>query len=282
MILVPTDLSPEGNHAAQYALHLAKVLKCNLKLCHATSTGLAAGVDEEPDIDRKLFLLSEKLVRDDRQIQHNAGYHPLVNFVSEIGPLTEIVNAVVAEDRIPLVVMSASDKGSISHFLQGSNTHDMIDEARFPLLLVPSKTHFRDLKKIAFATDLNEKDVQIICSVASLARSFNADILLIHITDERSENSVHGKHVENFLKEIADKVNYPKIYYRHIKSIDVEQGLDWVCEQGGADMLAMAHGQHNLVDKAISGSHTQKVARELKIPLLIYPKHVRSASLTVF
>jgi nucleotide-binding universal stress UspA family protein len=79
------------------------------------------------------------------------------------------------------------------------------------------------------------------------------------------------KGMEKFLVEISNKANYPKIYYRIIKQAKVEQGLDWLCENGQIDMLAMVHRKHDFLDGILNGSHSKKMADHITIPLLIYP-----------
>jgi hypothetical protein len=79
------------------------------------------------------------------------------------------------------------------------------------------------------------------------------------------------KGIEKFLLEISNKANYPQIYYRIIKHDKVELGLDWLCEYGHIDMLAMVHRPHDFLDSILNSSHTKKMAGHIAIPLLVFP-----------
>ena len=65
-------------------------------------------------------------------------------------------------------------------------------------------------------------------------------------------------------------ITYPNIYYRLVKSAGTETGLDWLCQHGQVDLLAMVHRQHVFFDSLLHGSDTKKMAGQVSIPLLIF------------
>jgi len=219
----------------------------------------------------ELSFLSEKLEQEERVAIGPQSHHPMVSYTSEIGSVKDVVRNIVDEQKINLVVMGMSGAGGLSRFVLGSSSRDIIDIASFPVLLIPPNATFKRINKIAFATDLSEGDIDVIHSLASFAYYFNAEILITHVTDEKFEKNTEQKKIDAFLSDITDKANYPKIYYRHIKSMDVDHGLDWLTEHGLIDMLAMVHRPHHFLSKLINGSHTQKMARHITIPLLVFP-----------
>ena len=111
-------------------------------------------------------------------------------------------------------------------------------------------------------------------SLIPLAKLLNAEILVIHIQDEKKQSATFKKWLDEFLIEISNKANYPGIYYRIVKKINTEYGLDWLCENGQVDMLAMLHRPKGFLANLVSGSHTQKMANHIKIPLLVIPASI--------
>jgi hypothetical protein len=158
-------------------------------------------------------------------------------------------------------------------FLLGNHTHELIEACIKPLLVVPNAASFKPIKKIAFATDLEhpENDLEQLYELITLASTLDAEILLTHIHTGNDHSMNFEKGIEKFLVEISNKANYPKIYYRIIKQDKVELGLDWLCEHGQIDMLAMVHRKHDFLDGILYGSHTKKMASRINIPLLVYP-----------
>jgi len=293
-ILVPTDLSASANNAARYTISIAKVIGANIKLCHAFKVPVetyAAGalvwpLDEydtlKTDLDLEFEKQAEALKESVNFTSATSAFKPEISFISEIGEMTDVVRNIFSAEKCLMTVMGTSGAGGLQRFLLGSSSRAMIETADFPLLLVPHDVPFKGIDRIAFATDLNDDDIQILGSLSTFARHFNAEIVVIHISDKKCESSANTRHVDEFLKKVSNIVNYHKIYYRHVKSMDISHGLDWVYEHGTVDMLAMTHNRRHGIAQLFSTSYTQKLAKHIDIPLLVYPRTSSSASLTVF
>ncbi len=292
-ILVPTDLSATADNAAHYAVHLAEVMKADVKLCNAikipADTVFADSIvwpletydSLKEGVEADLKIACNKLTLEENTSLGKHAY-PRISWVSKPGDVVEVVTELVAAERIPLVVMGLSGAGAINRFFLGSNSADVIENSDFPLLLIPPDVSFKKIKKIAFATDFNKRDLQGLYSLIGFARHFDAEIMIAHIADEVYEDEEQQKIANDFLSDICGKANYSKIYYRQIKSINIEHGLDWICEHSFSDMIVMNHAEHNFIESFFSGSYTKKLAKHVNIPLMVYPKHSRSASMFVF
>jgi nucleotide-binding universal stress UspA family protein len=291
-ILVPTDFSQAAENAAYYALKLAQNIKAHIKLCNAfkvaMETPVAAQVvwpmedyDElKTDINGELKILADRL---ERQSQADGeSFKPRIDYTCEVGTVTDVVRNIVDEEDIGMIVMGMSGAGFFSRLFLGSTSRDMIDKVECPVLLVPLGTTFKPVTKIGFATDLNSGDIDVIHSLAGLAKYMNAEILVAHIADEKFTSEAHQHKIDRFLTDVTCKANYSKIYYRSIKSMDVEHGLDWLAEHGQLDMLVMVHHWHHFFNRLIAGSHTKKIAGHIHLPLLVYSGHDGHTSLPVF
>jgi nucleotide-binding universal stress UspA family protein len=284
-ILVPTDFSPAANNAARYALHLATDLQANITLCNAmlvpveapeaaqVAWPLLSYEDIKNDTDKQLQDELKKLSK--RLAEQSAfftdGFRPKLNAVCEVGIVTKVIRDAVDQENVSLVVMGMSGAGSIERFFIGSNTRDVIEKAAFPVLLIPDGYIFQPIKNIAFATDLSKGDINVLHSLACFAKTFDADIQIYHITDTKYETGEDKYNADIFMAGLCKKVNYPKIQYHHIKSIDVDHGLTWLNEHGQVDLLAMVHRPHNFLASLFAGSYTQRLARHLTLPLLVFP-----------
>lgn len=289
MILVPSDFTETAENAAVYALHLAKTMQAGVKLFNvfkAPVEVVGTGVDWplsdytsiEKEITTELYYLATRLKGSNYAAAHT--YAPIIECECETGPETTTITAKVAQERISLVVMGMSEEGS-SEFFLGSTNRDIIDKTNCPLLLIPNNMVYKNPEKIAFATDLRASDVDIVHALASFARYYNAEILLIHVTDGTNEGDYHEE-VKEFLKGVSSKINYEKVYYRHVKSIDVKHGLDWLAEHGQVDMLAMVHRKHNILDRLFAPSHTHEVAGDARIPVLVFPEAGENVVVSLF
>jgi nucleotide-binding universal stress UspA family protein len=284
-ILVLTDFSNVANNAADYALRLAKTMKANIRLCHAFKVAaeepVAAHIvwplenynSVKSETDEELRFLAEQLAWKSDSSTKTADFKPLITCSAEIGSVSEVARNLVNDAKLSFVVMGTTGTGGFSHFMMGSNCREMIENASFPLLLVPAGYKLGTIRKIAFATDLMPGDIDMIHSLTGIARVFNAEILISHITSEKYATSEQQQKIDSFLNDVTCKVNYNQIYYRHIENRNIDSGLEWLTEHSQIDMLSMVHRQHNQFFTLLKKSHTQKLARQITLPLLIFPEN---------
>jgi nucleotide-binding universal stress UspA family protein len=279
-LLFLTDFSNTAKHAAEYAYNFARQIKADIILGNAIITpaelpqsGMVSWPLEEDD---SLFEDSEnelkRLKAHIEQSDHSDTFRPTVTFVSEAGKVTAVADHFVKSMSADMIMMGAHASDGFSTFLLGNHCRNIIDTADKPLVLIPAEAKFVPIKKIAFATDFNnpDDDLRFMYTLISLARQLNAEILLTHIYDGEYQSPEFGHWVKTFLVEVSNTANYPKIYYRMVKSNETQNGLDWLCDHGQVDMLAMVHRRHGFFNELLHGSETKKMAGHIAIPLLVF------------
>ncbi|TWJ00663.1 nucleotide-binding universal stress UspA family protein [Mucilaginibacter frigoritolerans] len=290
-ILVPTDFSPAANCAARYALHLAAFLKADLTLCNAmlipvnaiAAAQVAWPLETYDEIKKEV---TEQLQQETEKLKHLLiertdffpnEFRPDISYTSEVGEVTDVIQDVMDKYYISLLVMGMSGKSGLERFFMGSPSHEVIEKGNFPVLLIPPSYTFQPVKKIAFATNFDRGDVNVLHTLACFAKTLDAEIEVCHISDNKFEET-EGKYLADvFVMEICNKVNYPKIHYNHIKSRQVNQGLNWLHEHAGVDMLVMVHRPHSFLANMFLSSHTQKLAQHVSLPLLVFPPEYGAA-----
>jgi hypothetical protein len=152
------------------------------------------------------------------------------------------------------------------------------------LLLVPLAASNELPQKIAFATDLDEKDIPILYSLATLARDLQAEIIIIHIDPGSSDHESRENQLHHFLDKVCKDIRFTAFSYRNIESKDVAAGLSHIATDGSADMLVMSHNRQRQLESLLEAgnSYTLGMVRYLTIPLLIYPKSPIPAAYPVF
>jgi len=279
-ILIPTDFSANATHAAEYGYYLARQLKANVILCNAfvipvemPQANLVAWPMYEYDAIIESCENDIKKLKEHLEKNNTESFVPPLKCINEPGALQDVVTELVNREKADLIVMGAHGASGLSGFILGNHSRRMIDYTTRPLLIVPDDVKPLPVKKIAFASDFKNvaDDLGHIYNLISIAKQLNAEILLTYVFDEKQHSKGFEKYLDEMLVELSNKANYPKIYYRLIKSRSVETGLDWLCDHGQVDMLAMVHRPHNFLDKILKGSHTQKMANRISLPLLVFP-----------
>ena len=281
-VLIATDFSENARHAARYGYKLAKQLKVNVVLCNAfvvPAEILQAGAIVWPqyeyddlikDYRHSLNELKGQLATEDTEGQ----YHPTIHCISEVGTVQSVLTQHALSKNIGLTIMGTHGSSGLSTLLLGNHSRTMVEQAAVPLLLVPYCAAIGIPKKVAFATDFSDldKDLAAIYSLIPMLKVLNAELLITHVHDSKQQTHRLKKFVDSFLVDISNKADYPNIYYRIVRNRTPELGLDWLCEHGQVDMLAMVHRKHSLLSTIITGSHTQKMAVHTHVPLLVLPE----------
>jgi nucleotide-binding universal stress UspA family protein len=279
--LFPTDFSANARHALDYGYSLAKQVKANMMICNAiiepaevTQAGLVSWPLEESELLEKdsyheLNLLKKRLEDKEETISFN----PSITCRNESGTVMNMINSLTDREHTDMVIVGTHGSSGLSTLLLGNHSRQIIDEINKPLLLVPPAAEIKPVKKIAFATDFADpaKDMRCIHTLIKLAKPLNAEILLTHIYKEEYRGVTFQRVIDRFMVKVADNANYPNIYYREVKAQPPVSGLDWLCEHGNIDIMAMVHRSHNFIDSLFRGSQTQKMASHIPIPLLVFP-----------
>jgi len=281
-ILIPTDFSENSAHVAEYGYKFARQIQSNIILCNAfivpvevpQGSMIAWPIYELDEIIESCENDVNKLKKKLEQ-QHLTGFQPSIICSNEAGALQDVVSELVAKHDIGTVIIGTHGGNGLSGFILGNHSRRMIDNTTKPLMLIPPGTKYSPVKKIAFATDMENMsdDLDAIFELINYARYFNAEILLTYVDNKSYHTDKFKKDMQELLTSLSNKANYPLIYYRLVKSRSTESGLDWLCEHGQVDVLAMVHRPHNFLDAIISGSHTQKMANHITIPLLVFPSN---------
>ncbi len=280
-LLISTDFSENAAHAAAYGYALAKQIKANVMLCNAfvvpaeiPQAGVIVWPMEEYDTIIKASADELKELKARLESQYHSGYMPTISLVNEMGGLIDVVDDIIDNHNIDLIVMGTHGNSGLSTIMLGNHSKKMINKSIKPLLLVPVTAAIKPVKKIAYATDFKnpESDLIAIYKLIPFAKQLNAEILLTHVINETHQSPTFKKWLDNVLTELSNKADYPNIYYRLIKNQEPERGLNWLCEHGQVDVLAMLHHEHSFLDNLLNGSYTQKVAGHISIPLLVFPE----------
>ncbi|MHB8209154.1 universal stress protein [Mucilaginibacter sp.] len=279
-ILIPTDFSVNATHAAEYGYQLAKQINGNVILCNAfmvpvempQASMVAWPMYEYNEIEQSRSNDVNELKK--RFEKTNQGeFQPEIKCINEAGALQDVISEIVHQHDIGLIVMGTHGVSGLSGFILGNHSRRMIDNTTKPLLLIPPTAKMLPIKKIAFATDLEHiaQDLDAIFDLITYAKLLNAEILLAYVDDLKYHTRDFKKHMEDLLTDLSNITDYPLIYYRLVKSHNTEAGLDWLCEHGQMDMLAMVHRPRTFFDAIINGSHTKNMADHITKPLLIFP-----------
>ena len=279
-ILLATDFSESSRDAARYGYDLACRIKAKVVIVNAMiisaeipQSGFVTWPDEEFDALLHDCETEIQKFRAELKARVSPGaYRPKLVCINEAGRLTEVIKKATADLETELAVIGTHQGGVLSRLLIGNHAEQLIDAVTSPLLIVKPGTVFQPLKKIAFATEFKnpEQDLEIIYRLIGFAKLLNAEVLLVHVSDEPENTAGLQKMLAGYQLELSNKAGYPQIHYRLIHNANTEAGLTWLCEHGQVGMLAMVHRSRNVLAEYFGLSHTKKMNKLLALPLLVF------------
>lgn len=252
-ILTITGFAAPSKAASHFAMYLANKMKANVTLCNAI---------ENPTIER---FSNEQLKSQAKGLQKAEQMQtacPQIDYYTGLGSVTEVASNLIKKRSFSLVVVEISD----ARMQLKDNSQNIIDSISCPLLLIPLKTLPKVINKIAFASDFSVGDVEVIQSLVSFARPFNAEILIVRISEVKADQL----QINDFLDKVTNQVNYDKIYYRHIEDFIVSRGLSWIAKNGYIDVFAMVHRSRTSTGDFFHASLTKELSKDIDIPLLVF------------
>jgi nucleotide-binding universal stress UspA family protein len=249
-IIIPVDFTQVSDSAVNYVLGMNQKINLTITLLHF--------VEKENEVVR-----AEKYLLDFK----NKFDFNTINVSSKviIGSIFQDMGKVSKTLEASLIVMGThGEKGMQKVF--GSNALKVVSNSKIPLIIVQETTQYSEINTIAMTIDLEKESIQIVKSAATLAKSFNAKILL-----------VGGKHEDSAFKQkvntnmllckdylINNDINH-EFHFLERKNFD--QNFIEFCKEQQVDMLSATYYMQTFY--AFSDKFVQHlITNELNIPLI--------------
>lgn len=269
-LLVPTDFSPCADHALNVAALLARRTNQGLALVHVyTPVDLAntAMIDYiEREMEASKNEISVKLKDLSQKIAHNNNI--TCSHALRIGSLTENILDEAREANCSMIVMGTEGASGLTKILFGSRTNQVIERSDYPVLAVPVQTPLTLPKKIVFATNFFDSDLDTLKQLLELVRPWHPEIYLLHVSHDNMRTE--RDYIETFSLKVMSETNYKNVYYYVLPHDNDERGIELFIKSVNAEMLVLSTRKRTFIERLFSASLTKRIAYHLQVPLLAY------------
>lgn len=281
-ILVLTDFSRRAERAALYAYAIARKMLANVLLCNVVEVPEQIPLPSNSQWGADYSTLKEESLAELSQlaghlknlpVEDGDSFDPEIEFVSYIGLLPDVVNDLIIQRGIDLIVMGSHHSNTFKRLLLGSDTYEVLDKVKRPVMLIPEKVTFKDIRSITYATDLTYGDLNVLRSLVKLAAPFRAKIFVSNVSSNVSVSAAGGITLEELKNEVTPQIGYSEIYYNNIIGTNVPQSLLDVSISSKMDILTVVHRRNGFFDNFFQSSVSKKLANSAKIPLIIFPQY---------
>lgn len=271
-ILVPTDFSDASRNASRYAVNLAKSLNYKVLLFHVYTMPMMAGDEFSTTqmIDLEELEQGHKKRLEEEAELLGKGTGVVIEYKSMNGFTVDEIAGIEEKEKPDLIIMGLSASGRISEFVFGSISTDVVKNSQTPVIIVPEASHFKEIKKIAFASDLKmECEMKMHEPLKDMIDTFGSGIAILNVVKEQSDkigkdDGVSGRRIEKYFE------NREHIYH-FVENNDIIDGISEFIVSQHVDMVTMIPQKHNLIERLFKESNTKKMAFHVDIPLLTLP-----------
>jgi nucleotide-binding universal stress UspA family protein len=277
-ILLPTDFSDNSHNALKYGLEIAKALKTDVIIFHANHVPVIAPntpvgvydsliINDEKKQKESLIKLKDKIYAEMGITEKEVP----VRCVVKLGFAVDEILNIAEEQNIGLVVMGTQGATGLQKAFIGSNAASIIKGSKKPILSVPFKSQFKGINKIALATDFHHiEDKKAILPLLEIALLFNAEVQVFNVRKDKTQVPTFEEAAEGLdLEEALVSVKHSFHFSESDKAIE---GIEGFVKESNSDILAMIPRKLTFWESLFSSSHTEEIAMDALLPLLILPE----------
>lgn len=268
-IVLPTDFSENAKNAIEYAIAMFSYDNVEYILLNVYSEPHSS-TDMLVSVKDLLEKTSRKSLKEEYEYFNNKFSQNLLNMRqhSECGELSDVINNLVETENIDFVVMGTKGATGLQKILVGSNTHDVVNKAKCPVLAIPEKIKYTPPYRIAFATDYEElENKYVLHPLAELANQYRSKLMIVNIYNI-GENIINVEQAAEGIQLHYMLKNIPHQFFG-ISHKNIATGIDQFVHKHKVDLLAMIARQHNFFNRLFHDSTTKQLAMLTDIPLLV-------------
>lgn len=278
-ILVPTDFSENAENALYYAIDIANRINAKIILLNAYQSNNSnpyIPLDYVVEENKQVAINSDKQLKEESLKIKQVGGVDYECISIEDSPVEAMIN-IIKEKNIDLVVMGTKGESNFLNTVFGSNTANIIEKASCPVIAVPEEAIFNEIKKITYATSYNQSDIYVLEKIVDIAKLFNAQVNVLHISDTTNTQDEEKKAMKKFMDEVNQNILYNNMSFQLLEGEDVEDALEKYLDDNSTSMLVMSTHHRSFFDKIFGKSITKHMAYHTNVPLMAFHHTTESA-----
>ncbi|MDR0864419.1 MAG: universal stress protein [Candidatus Symbiothrix sp.] len=284
-ILIPIDFSDYSGKACALGFNYAKETGAKVVIMHAFYTPFFPSAMPfgdsfpYPMVNEEESILLQKQA--EQELTHfsnginekiKTGEWPDVPFTTMLRnglPEEEIVN--YSKKYNPnMIIMGTRGKDQKDIDLIGSVTAEVLDAVKVPLFAIPEKTpftSFSEVKKIAFGTSFDRKDLIAVDALFKMFQSYPIEYSLFHITQKHDDawNEIQLAGIKEYFAK-----QYPDTIIKHdiVDGHDFMPNMEKFIRDNHIDIISLSTHKRNLFARLFNPSMARKMLFHTDTPLL--------------
>ena len=275
-ILLPTDFSENSWNAIKYALKLYKHEACTFYIFH-TYTPIIYTIDYMLMAPAQFGLTDpiedaakESLRKLVQKITNTFGSNSNHKFetIARFDTLVSGIRDLTQKFKFHLIVMGTKGATGAKEVLFGSQTVQVFNTIKCPILAIPSDFDYDAPHEILFPTDLEINFENVHLDVLkALATSNNSRMHVLHVSDgyELTKSEFEN---QNQLATLFDGAAY---MFHEMSAMEITDAINEFQVQHKINLLAMVNNKHSIFENLFFKNTIRQIGLHLNIPFLVIP-----------
>ncbi len=267
-ILIINDGTAEAEHAARFALCIARHAQADILLANTGKIKTTVKVLTNGDIEsRPCRQVFESLTE---SIKAHAGFRPNISEL-DVSAMKEQQLAESINKQGTMMIVKGMPCGSSENAPESAlNIHTVLNRVLCPLLLVPAAWRIKDIERMVYITDLRYCRPSIVKFMTQLGSSFGAAVSVAHLSACGLPHIAESYGNDLFEKQIRSTAAYQSLYFNNIRERDLSKALDVLINGMHNDILAFVNHRYHFEE--IIGRYIEHTLPEnITVPVMIFP-----------
>ncbi len=284
-ILVPVDFSNQSVNAGRFAATLANKFKAEVTLLHVYYN---PAIDVTPYDDHYAYQVKlasflheiEVTARENMaQLQDNLkkwavkkGFKTLRLVPAFLnGPATAEILAFAENYNPAVIIMGTRGLSKEEEKGYGRTASSIINMAKFPVLALPEGPvkEITDVKRIMYATDLDDSDFSFINRLIAMVAPFGCRLHCVHVSlgMKKPWEKVRLEQLHDYL---TGQYAGQHITFSHLVGDSLMNSLETYVRDHKIDLITVVSHKRRFPTKLFTESVTRRIFSEIKKPLLVF------------
>lgn len=267
-ILVPVDFSDSAWSGARYAAALAKATGAGITLLHVRTTIWPENALLSGDVATADLQVEQQLHDWQHKLHQATGTDIRTHHLVTLDSLPETLAS--AAQPFDLMVMGTNGAENYYQHLMGSQTYQVIERSRCPVLIVPDGFVFRPIERITYAYDPRTNPIFLMEQLQRLVADLHVEVTVLHIA--REEPNEETEHKMDILRQAIDarQHHHLKLVFTHRYGRDVGWELHRYMSEQENNLLAMSWHERTLMERIFTDNIIEKISRTAGYPVYVF------------
>lgn len=283
-VLVPVDFSDQSLLACYFAFDYAANIGAQVYLLHVFFPPVYSSMlpfeNEVNSVEEYRMTMAKVKESMDSLVEKLNGMIeakelPKVEFIPKIyeGIAEEEILRFANKKGSSLIVMGTRGKNLSKEKVIGSVTAEVIERSSVNVVAIPAETpylRFSGMKRVAFMTNLDRRDLLSFDSLYDLIKDNNTDVVLVHLASDNNDwDQVKLAGLKDYFIGKYPQTNFE---FKILPDDGTLESLTKFIDENKIDAVSIARYRRSILSRLLNPSMTKRVFFHMNTPLIIFNK----------